>query len=92
MSYPPCMSYPSTLSVLFFQNRGRVFLKIRELMHHKILLDLGIYWQFKRIIYYFISFLLEFGFILLELYLVHPYVIGTLESKYVVNVIDLEFH
>lgn len=61
-------------------------------MHHKILLDLGIYWQFKRIIYYFISFLLEFGFILLELYLVHPYVIGTLESKYVVNVIDLEFH
>lgn len=67
-------------------------MKIRELMHHKILLDLGIYWQFKRIIYYFISFLLEFGFILLELYLVHPYVIGTLESKYVVNVIDLEFH
>lgn len=61
-------------------------------MHHKILLDLGIYWQFKRIIYYFISFLLEFGFILLELYLVHPYVIGTLESKYVANVIDLEFH
>lgn len=67
-------------------------MKIRELMHHKILLDLGIYWQFKRIIYYFISFLLEFGFILFELYLVHPYVIGTLESKYVVNVIDLEFH